>query len=266
MTETWRILPELGEGEPIAAHDGAPRLVRDARGWHLRLDRPAEHNRLDPADVDALTDLFATLTANNAPPSIVISGTGGRSFSSGYTLSAITEQLDDRFETMLDTLEGLPCLTIAALNGGVYGGATDLALCCDIRLGDHEMRMFMPAARIGLHYYPGGLRRYVTRLGLTAASKLMLTSMTVQADELLRIGFLTELLAARSLAARVAEYRDAAAANAAPVVARMKAHMQAIAHGLAADDPRYEIMRADYAASTQSHDLRERLAATLKKR
>ena len=266
MNEPWRILPELGGGDPLAAHAGAPRLTRSDSGWHLRLDRPDEHNRIDPADLDALTALFADLRAETAPPSIVISGTGGRSFSSGYTLTAITEQLDSRFEVMLDALEAAPCLTIAALNGNVYGGATDLALCCDIRLGHDAMRMFMPAASIGLHYYPAGLRRYVTRLGLTAANKLMLTGMTVHADELLRMGFLTEAVPAGDLARRVAEYRDTAAANAGGVVARMKAHMQAIAHGLPPDDPRYEIMRRDFAESTRSADLQARLAARARRR
>ena len=265
-TPAWQVLPALGEGEPIASHAGAPRLSRADEGWHLRLDRPAEHNRIDPADLDALTTLFSGLRPGAAPPSIVISGTGGRSFSSGYTLTAITEQLDARFETMLDALEAAPCLTIAALNGNVYGGATDLALCCDIRLGHDAMRMFMPAANIGLHYYPAGLRRYVTRLGLTAASKLMLTGMTVGADELLRAGFLTESMPIEALAARVDEYRTTAAANATAVVARMKAHLQAIAHGLPADDPRYAIMHRDFVDSTQSAELRRRLAERARRR
>ncbi len=36
--------------------------------------------------------------------------------------------------------------------------------------------MFMPAARLGLHYYAGGMRRYVSRLGLNAAKTLFLTA------------------------------------------------------------------------------------------
>lgn len=264
MDESWRMVAQAGDGDPIAAHDGAPRLSRDALGWHLRLARPAEHNRLDPADVDAMRDLFERLDPRDAPPSLVISGTGGRSFSSGYTIGAITSDLDDRFERMLDALEAMPCVTVAALNGNLYGGATDLALCCDIRLGRDDLRMFMPAARFGLHYYPGGLRRYVTRLGLPAASKLMLTGMTVESDEMLRIGFLTERLPPESLAGRVDEYRTTVAGNAREVVARMKTHMQAIAHGLA-DDARYAAMRQDYAASTRSEELRRRLAAASRK-
>ena len=66
--------------------------------------------------------------------------------------------------------------TLCALNGGVYGGATDLALACDFRLGVRGMKFFMPAARFGLHYYPGGLRRYTQKVSPSFAKRAFLLS------------------------------------------------------------------------------------------
>ena len=63
--------------------------------------------------------------------------------------------------------------------------------------------MFMPAAKFGLHYYPGGMRRYVERLGLTASTRLFLTAGTIDSDEMLRIGFLTERVEPDALAAAI---------------------------------------------------------------
>src|SRR5690606_40282893 len=60
---------------------------------------------------------------------LAIIGTGERTFSSGYTLGAIGTELDHRLEDMLDALEHLPCLTIAALSGSVYGGEIGRAPC-----------------------------------------------------------------------------------------------------------------------------------------
>ena len=77
---------------------------------------------------------------------------------------------------MVDRLEDLGVPTICRLNGGVYGGSTDLALACDFRIGVDTSEMFMPAARLGLHYYPSGIRRYVSRLGADNAKKLFLTA------------------------------------------------------------------------------------------
>ena len=247
---------------PIADHPGAPLAARVDDRLTLRLARPAEHNRLDPLDVDALHALFAALaTAEPAtrPRWLAITGSGERTFSSGYTLQSIRGELDDRFERMIDALESLPLPTLAALNGSVYGGATDLALACDFRIGVTGTRMFIPPARIGLHYYPGGLRRYVTRLGLTAASKLMLTGQAIDDEEMLRIGFLTERVAPGELDAAVGRWHAAIAATDPGVVASMKAAMHAIANG-SADWP---ALQAAYAASVRSETLAHRLEAML---
>ena len=82
---------------------------------------------------------------------------------------------------MVNRLEDLAVPTICRLNGGVYGGSTDLALACDFRIGVDSCEMFMPAARLGLHYYTGGIRRYVSRLGVDNAKKLFLTAERIAA-------------------------------------------------------------------------------------
>src|SRR5690606_14390801 len=106
--------------EPLAPHDGAPRLQRAGDLCRVTLDRPAEHNRLDPADVDALLALFERLAHDGSVRALVVTGAGDRTFSSGYTLQAIVEEPDARFAGMLDALETLPFPTVAALNGSVY--------------------------------------------------------------------------------------------------------------------------------------------------
>src|SRR3546814_15552319 len=86
--------------------------------------------------------------------------------------------------TRTDTL--FPYTTL--FRSGVYGGATDLALTCEFRLGVEGMDMFMPPVRLGLHFYRGGLERYVTRLGLNNAKRLLLTAERIGAEEMKEIG------------------------------------------------------------------------------
>jgi enoyl-CoA hydratase/carnithine racemase len=245
--------------EPDA--DTIPEVARSTRHWTITLRRPRQHNRLDPADVTLLQQTFDALLAlapSQRPRLLVLRGTGSKTFSSGYTLQAILEQLDERFEAMLDTLERLPVVTVAAMQGNVYGGATDLALCCDLRFGPADMRMFMPAARIGLHYYPHGLRRYLNRLGATATSKLMLTGETVGAEELLRMGFLTEIVERDAMEERLARLFDAVAATEPNAVAAMK---QSLLDLNAVAQSALDAARLRYLSSLQSEELRSRLAA-----
>src|SRR6516225_10410333 len=149
--------------------------VSDGRAV-VRLNRPREHNRIEPVDLTVLQDIFTRVEADGSIRVLVLTATG-RSFSSGFHLGALADRLAgnggesgdrDAFERTVDRLEALRVPTIAALNGSVYGGATDLALACDFRIGVEGMQLLMPAARLGIVYYASGIRRYVTRLGVAA--------------------------------------------------------------------------------------------------
>ena len=242
------------------ASDTAPLLELDGARATIRLNRPSQHNRLDPDDIAVIHAHLDAALAAPAVRALVFAGSGPRTFSSGYTLQAIAARLDERaLEGLLDRVERLPLPTLAAIHGGVFGGATDLALCCDLRIGVPACRMFMPAARFALHYYPGGLRRYVERLGLSAATKLFLTAEPVDAQEMLRIGFLTDLVEAERLGETVARYVDAFAANDPVAMAAMKASLGELAGGRADAGT----LERRYLDSLASPALRERLARRL---
>ena len=240
---------------------GAPSLTVSGSVAMLRFERPREHNRIDPDDIPVLRAHLERIAATESVRCVVVTGAGGRTFSSGFTIDAILDRLDRSFEDLLDAIEQFPLPTIAAVNGGVYGGATDLALACDIRIGVPGARMFMPAARFGLHYYPGGLRRYVTALGLAQAKRLFLTGQTLRAKEMLRIGFLTEVVPAARLEATVVEYVAAIEACDPAVVRSMKRQLNAIAAG----DRARAAARVEYERSLGSAEIRRRLAALVRK-
>lgn len=242
--------------------EGPPSLTVADGVATIRFERPREHNRIDPDDIPVLRAHVERAASDASIRIVVFTGAGGRTFSSGFTIDAILERLDRSFEDLLDAIERLPLPTIAVVNGGVYGGATDLALCCDIRIGVSGTRMFMPAARFGLHYYPGGLRRYVATLGAAQAKRVLLTGLTLRSEEMLRIGFLTALVPQRRLQRAVAEYVAAIEACDPAVVASMKRQINAIAAGDAVE----AASRAAYEASLASPELRRRLARLTRKR
>jgi enoyl-CoA hydratase len=191
---------DKSEGPPLLTRDGPGRAT-------LTLNRPRHLNRLHREDLLALQSHIAQLAADRSLRAVVITGRG-RAFCAGFNLQEL-EQTDaagrdpQLFEHTVDALEALPVPTIARLNGGLWGGATDLALACDFRVGITGMELRMPAARLGLHYYPSGLQRFVSRLGLAAAKRLFLLAETVGAEELLRLGYLDQLVSAAELDAAV---------------------------------------------------------------
>jgi enoyl-CoA hydratase/carnithine racemase len=227
----------------------------------ITLNRPQHLNRLHREDLVALQAHVAAVAAHPAVRLLVITGRG-RAFCAGFHLGELNEteaaSADPQaFERMVDAIEALPQPTLARLNGGVYGGATDLALACDFRVGVAGLELRMPAARLGLHYYPGGLRRYVNRLGLQAAKRLFLLGEAVDAAELQRIGYLDAVADADALDAAVDRIAHALLAGAPLAVTGMKASLNEIARG------EFDLLRLRQreARCAASEDLQEGLAA-----
>jgi enoyl-CoA hydratase len=205
----------------------------------IRLNRPREHNRIEPRDLAVLRETFTRIDRDPSVRVLVLTGTG-KSFSSGYHIGALVErhggkepepQDEVTFESVVDRLEALRVPTIAALQGSVYGGATDLALACDFRIGVEGMRMLMPAARLGIVYYPSGIERYVSRLGIAAAKRLFLTAEPIEAEEMRRVGYLDEIVPADGLEARVDALAATLAANAPLALAGLKRAVNEAAAG-----------------------------------
>ena len=86
----------------------------------------------------------------------------------------------------------------------------------------------MPAARLGLHYYTSGIKRYVSRLGADNAKKLFLTAQKIEASEMLRIGYLTAVVPAEALDEEVDRLATILAGNAPIGDARHEARHQRI--------------------------------------
>jgi enoyl-CoA hydratase/carnithine racemase len=257
-------MPEISE--PATT----PVLEIDGPHATIRLNRPKHLNRLQPDDLAALLDLFGRIEADPAIRVLVLTGTG-RAFSAGFDLGNLAERAaaqsagesaGSAFEVVANRLEDLALPTICRLNGGVYGGATDLALACDFRIGVDTCEMFMPAARLGLHYYTSGIKRYVTRLGVNNAKKLFLTAERIDAQEMLRIGYLTGLASADTLDREVDALATTLAGNAPVAMCGMKRAINEFAHGeldeAAADRRARDSMRGD--------EIKEGVAAFKEKR
>jgi enoyl-CoA hydratase len=220
--------------DEAASKDGSvPTLTTDGACATIRLNRPQVHNRLSPEDLAYLDHLLTATDQDRSLRSLVLTASGP-SFCSGFNIGALgeTDQKEGpTFEYLADRLERFRLPTICALNGSVYGGATDLALACDFRIGVAGMTLLMPAARLGLHYYRGGLQRYVSRLGISAAKRLFLLAEPVDTEMLLRIGYLDEVVALDGLAPRVQELAVVLAQRAPRAVQGMKAALNDIARG-----------------------------------
>jgi len=242
----------------------SPVLTIEGAVATIRLSNPSYANRLSPSDLGVIQ---AHLNVVNQTPEILVLRilAEGKYFCSGYDISSLAAESAPSsiyFGETVDLLEQARPVTIAAINGGVYGGGTDLSLACDFRVGSTTANMFMPAAKLGLHFYPGGMVRYVTRLGLNHAKRLFLTAEKIEAAEMKEIGFLTELVKPEDLDTHVDQLTQQLASMAPLALLGIKKHLNLIARGQLDE----AFINQAVMHSEQSNDIKEGAAAWKEKR
>ncbi|MFV0385008.1 enoyl-CoA hydratase/isomerase family protein [Paracoccus sp. (in: a-proteobacteria)] len=149
----------------------------------LTIDRPDKANSLTGR---MLRDLMAALddAAAHDCHALVLTG-AGKVFSAGADLaearaglatSALWEQVSSRMASM-------PCLTIAALNGTLAGGAFGVVLACDLRLAVPEAKLFYPVMKLGFLPQPSDPRRLAALVGPARAKMILMAGARVEATE-----------------------------------------------------------------------------------
>ncbi|MCK9505467.1 MAG: enoyl-CoA hydratase/isomerase family protein [Porticoccaceae bacterium] len=228
------------------------------------LANPAKHNALTAEALALFMDHLDVVSANGAIRALIITNSGGKTFCSGAALQQLASgaMSGELFSTLTDRVAAMAVPTIAAINGNAYGGGAELALSCDFRVGSHGTRVFVPPARIGLCYPLSGMQRFVRRLGLTTAKRLLIAGEEFDGEQLLQHGFLTHLVDAEAVESRAITMASTIAELAPMAVQTMKLLCDEIASGTVVNKTAQKLIDR----CNHSDDLREGLAAVAEKR
>lgn len=102
--------------------------------------------------------------------------------------AAEAESFSREGQELFASIEKLPMITAAVIDGDCFGGALDLAMAFDIRMATSRSRFSHPGSRLGIVTGFGGTSRWRKVVGRSAASALMIGNRALAADEALKIG------------------------------------------------------------------------------
>jgi enoyl-CoA hydratase/carnithine racemase len=218
--------------------EGTPLLNISGSVATLTLRRPSLRNSLTDDDLNSLLAHFDAINRNTAVQVAVLradtSGQKHAVFSAGYHVGGFDNDpmAPLFFEKIPEALERLRPVTICALNGSVYGGATDLVLACDFTVAQRGLTWRMPAAALGLHYYPSGLRRYVSRFGVQASKRAFLLGQSMPFESLDTLGVFEALVEPDAFEGTLQNLVDILRNMAPLALAQTKKSLNEIASGL----------------------------------
>jgi 2-(1,2-epoxy-1,2-dihydrophenyl)acetyl-CoA isomerase len=202
----------------------------------LRLNRPERKNALTASLGWSIVRAVHDAQADDDVRVIALTGNGG-AFCSGLDLAGgddtpVDTGLSDQ-EAILDEpgWVGRFLLTlrfetdkpvVAGIGGVAVGLGLSLAMAADIRIAADTARLHPGYLRAGTSPDGGLTWSLPTLVGHETALRFLLESRFVEADEALRLGFVSEVIAADRLDARLVEFCQAAAAQAPLAVRRTK--------------------------------------------
>jgi enoyl-CoA hydratase/carnithine racemase len=195
-------------------------LAIDGGLWTVTLNRPDKANSVTKAMLEEL-DTIATRAGSEGARVLVLTG-AGKVFSAGADLDEARAGLatDGVWERLSTRIAGLPCLTIAALNGTLAGGAMGMVLACDLRIAVPGAKFFYPVMKLGFLPQPSDPGRLVALVGPSRAKMILMGGVKATAEEALAWGLLDRIVEPEALLAEVAALSaDTLAASAAHVAA-----------------------------------------------
>jgi enoyl-CoA hydratase/carnithine racemase len=233
------------------------------------VDRPAARNAIDAVVVGELEAALHAAEADSALRAVVLTGSGESTFLAGADLKLLSSgqttlraEVDARILAVTERIAALPVPVIAALNGQVLGGGTEVALACDLRIAEPHSRVTFKHAALSVTPGWGGLVRLARVVPPGIAAKALLTALPIDAEEARRVGIFDEVVAKGESRARALALAAEVEKNSPSAVADLKRLLR-LAYSGALDQA--EETRV-FLARTQSADHLEALAAFREKR
>jgi enoyl-CoA hydratase len=160
--------------------------------WTITINRPEKANSLT---LEMLTELALIAESAGDAKAVIITG-AGKVFSAGADLDQARAGLavSDIWERLSGAIENLPCLTIAALNGTLAGGATGMALACDIRIAVPTAKFFYPVMKLGFLPQPSDPKRMAALIGPARTKFILMGGQKITASEALDFGLIEWLV------------------------------------------------------------------------
>jgi enoyl-CoA hydratase/carnithine racemase len=182
--------------EVVQLHEFMRLEKENKRAW-VTFSRQRYLNAMNNACTVQISEIADALKKDPEVRVIIIRGEG-RAFCTGIDLKELANdriEMDyhHRWESALRIFETMEKLVIVGMHGYCLGGALQLALAADIRVGTAECRIGLPAINESL--IPGlGTWRLPRYIGWGRAKKMILGGQNIQGEEALRIGLVDHIV------------------------------------------------------------------------
>jgi enoyl-CoA hydratase/carnithine racemase len=236
----------------------------------ITVDRPDQLNALTVDTLEAIEEALAEAEAAGAR-ALVLAGAGDEAFVAGADISYMVELSTPEAQAYAElghrvagAIESFPAPTVAAIDGYAFGGGSELALACDLRVAAERAVIGQTEIDLGIIPGWGGTQRLPDLVGDETARRLVFLGERIDATEAADIGLVGEVVADDAFDDRVDELSRELAAKPAFATRAAKEALDAARDG--SREAGLALERRAWAGLFGTHDQREGMRAFLEKR
>ena len=239
---------------------------------YLTFNNPQKRNALS---AELLSELFAgleELERNKVPVVIIRAEKGAKIWSSGHDVKELPKSHRDPLsyynplEKILRKIQEYPGPVIALVQGGVWGGACDLIMTCDIVIGDSTCSFAITPVKIGVPYNASGILHFLNRVPLNLAKEMFFTAQPFDAERAKSCDILNHLVPSEELEDFVFQFARRLTSNSALAVAVIKEQLRILSDAHPVPPSAFERIQGLRRRVYDSHDYTEGIRAFLEKR
>jgi len=238
----------------------------------ITFNDPDRRNVLSKALIDEAMHALDTFQATKARVVVLRAPRGAKVWSAGHDVHELPLpgrdplSYHDPLVTILRGIVNLPMPVIAMIEGGVWGGACDLAMSCDILIGCPTATFCMTPAKIGVPYNISGILHFINIMGTNIAKEMFFTARPLSAEKAEQLGILNHVVAEDMLEDFTLEMARCIACNSPLSVSVMKEQMRLLAGAHPLSPVTFERIQGLRRKVYDSRDYMEGIKAFLEKR
>jgi len=177
----------------------------------LTFNRPEARNAMTFAMYEGIAEVCRRIEGDDSVRVLILRGAGDKAFVSGTDISQFREfktaeqalAYESRMDRVFDALEEVRVPTIASIQGACTGGGAGIAAACDLRIGAPSAKFGFPIARtLGNTLSMRNHARLAALLGVARTKEMIFLARLLDAQEMLRVGLLSEITTEEGLHAR----------------------------------------------------------------
>ena len=200
----------------------------------ITLDHPERHNALSRALIDDLVAAGIAMRASGASVIILRAAPGVKVWSAGHDVNELPTNgrdpltYDDPLRQVVRVIQEARVPVIAMVEGGVWGGACEMVMACDMVVAADNATFTLTPAKLGVPYDIVGVLNFLQRAGLPIIKEMLFTAKPMSAERALQVGLVNVVVPADRLGEAAFGMAVSVARNSPLVIALLKEELRVL--------------------------------------